>query len=247
LVALAAGDEAAPSLRGGRPVAEAIGNDTTSAADETHAAVAGFDFAVAPFNDSDSMAQDLADMMGLARNLSKANVSEGEAEDSLESILLMRGGWAQGGDKVWGNGRGTESISRRNVGYYNKGMYAARAHCGGPGCALITNPMGHRSVGVFHIHFVHYHGYGARLHKKLESKVCGTHGWRRGGLPCAGKAAYYPGFPGVFSAAMGGGGIGSASVVAWPASCGGRGTIVQLAYGCSLEHKIRGDFKRGFR
>jgi len=247
LVALAAGDEAASSLRGGRPEAEAIGNDTTSAADETHAAPAGLNVAVVPFNDSDSMAQDLADMMGLARNLSTASVSEGEAEDSLESMLLMRGGWSRGGDKLWGNGKGMESISGRNVGYYNKGMYAARSRCGGSHCALITNPAGHRSIHQFHIHFVHFGGYGANLKRRLEKRVCGKGGWHGGGLPCHGKAAFFRGFPGVFSKAMSAGGIRHASVVAWPSSCGGRGTIVEVAYGCSIEHQIRGDYNPRYR
>jgi len=155
--------------------------------------------------------------------------------------------WFTQGGKVWGAGLGMESISRHNVGYYDKGMYAARKYCGGHGCALITNPKCCRSMHVFHVHYVHYHGYGVHLHKKLESKVCGRHGWHGGGLPCHGKAAYFPGFPGVFSVAMHGGDIGGASVVAWPASCGGHGTIVQLAYHCSIEHQIRGDYQPGHR
>ena len=32
------------------------------------------------------------------------------------------------------------------VGYYNAGMDAAHARCGGSGCALIVNPMHHRSL-----------------------------------------------------------------------------------------------------
>eukprot|EP00931_Biecheleriopsis_adriatica_P042956 TRINITY_DN2451_c0_g1_i2.p1 TRINITY_DN2451_c0_g1~~TRINITY_DN2451_c0_g1_i2.p1 ORF type:complete len:284 (+),score=56.87 TRINITY_DN2451_c0_g1_i2:83-934(+) len=158
------------------------------------------------------------------------------------STKLSRGGWGGGGDKVWGAGRGVESISGRNVHYYDSGMYAARARCGGSGCALIINPPGHRTINRIHIHFVHYHGYGASLKKKLESKVCGRGGWHGGGLPCGGKAAFFHGFPGVFSKAMSGGNIHHASVIAWPASCGGRGTIIELAYGCSIEHQIRGDF-----
>jgi len=254
LVALAAGDEAAPSLRGDRAVAEGSGSGMTSAAEETHEAAAGIDAAVAPFNGSESMVQDLADLMALARNLSKGSVSEGEAgpeaalsEDSLESMLLMRGGWAQGGDKLWGSGSGMESISSGNVGYYNKGMYAARSRCGGPNCALITNPAGHRTVHVFHIHFVHYGGYGANLKRRLEKRVCGKGGWHGGGLPCHGKAAFFRGFPGVFSKAMSAGGIRHASVIAWPSSCGGRGTIVEVAYGCSIEHQIRGDYNPRYR
>jgi hypothetical protein len=192
---------------------------------------------------------DFADMMSLVKNLSAGGLPEGmdaaedaAVEDILEPLLLMRGGWSQGGDKLWGSGRGMESINRGNVHYYDAGMSSARSHCGGGGCALITNPAGHRSINQFHIHFVHYHGWGASLKRRLEKKICGTHGWRSGGLPCHGKAAFYPGFPRVFSAAMSGGGMNHASVVAWPASCGGRGTIVQLAYGCSIEHQIRGDY-----
>eukprot|EP00440_Ansanella_granifera_P048078 gb/GFBE01052080.1/.p1 GENE.gb/GFBE01052080.1/~~gb/GFBE01052080.1/.p1 ORF type:complete len:128 (+),score=23.73 gb/GFBE01052080.1/:1-384(+) len=121
-------------------------------------------------------------------------------------------------------------------------MSAARSHCGGPGCALIVNPPNARSINHFHIHFVHYGSYGASLKKRMESKVCGHGGWQGGGLPCGGKAKFFPGFPGVFSAAMSGGSIHHDSVIAWPMSCGGGGTIVQIAHGCSIEHQIRGDY-----
>jgi len=169
------------------------------------------------------------------------NATEADDSESLE------GGWYQGGDKMWGAGTGTESIHGSNVGYYNSGMAAARARCGGPGCALIINPPGHRSINKAHIHFVHYGGYGHSLKSRLEKKVCGHGGWHGGGLPCGGKAKFYPGFPGVFSAAMSSGSIAHASVIAWPASCGGSGTIVQVAYGCSIEHQIRGDFNPRMR
>mmetsp|Transcript_11955 Transcript_11955/g.24287 ORF Transcript_11955/g.24287 Transcript_11955/m.24287 type:complete len:228 (-) Transcript_11955:132-815(-) len=151
-------------------------------------------------------------------------------------------GWSQGGDKVWGSGPGMESINIGNVGYYDKGMDAARARCGGPGCALITNPVHHRSINQFHIHFVHYQGYGASLKSKAEARVCGKPGWHSGGLPCHGKVAFFGGFPGIFSKAMTGGDLHHASVIAWPSSCGGTGTIVELAFHCSIEHQIRGDF-----
>jgi len=121
-------------------------------------------------------------------------------------------------------------------------MNAAAARCGDAGCALITNPAGHRSIDKFHIHFVHFASYGANLKRTLEQKVCGKSGWHSGGLPCGGKAAFFSGFPKVFSVAMGGASISHASVIAWPASCGGSGTIVELAFGCSIEHQIRGDF-----
>eukprot|EP00933_Yihiella_yeosuensis_P039088 TRINITY_DN3303_c0_g2_i1.p1 TRINITY_DN3303_c0_g2~~TRINITY_DN3303_c0_g2_i1.p1 ORF type:complete len:239 (-),score=61.48 TRINITY_DN3303_c0_g2_i1:379-1095(-) len=170
-----------------------------------------------------------------------------EDVDGLHGIEVKKGEWFQGGDKVWGNGRGVENVNAGNVGYYNRGFYAARAHCGGAGCALMVNPPGHRTINIFHIHFVHYRGYGASLHHRLESKTCGHGGWHGGGLPCGGRAKFFPGFPGVFSAAMGGGNVHHASVIAWPGSCGGRGTIVQLAFGCSIEHQIRGDFNPKFR
>jgi len=190
-------------------------------------------------------AADLAALAALAANLSEgSNVS---ADGGVESLLLLRGGWHQGGDKMWGSGTGVESISHGNVGYYDAGMYAAHARCGGAGCALIVNPPGHRSVQQFHIHFVHYRGYGASLKRRLEGRVCGRYGWHGGGLPCGGSAAYFPGFPAVFSKAMAGGHIHHASVIAWPASCGGRGTIVELAYGCSIEHQIRGDYNPRYR
>merc|ERR1711972_1001908 len=142
-------------------------------------------------------------------------------------------------------GGGLESINSGNVGYYDQGMYAAHARCGGSGCALIVNPPGHRTVNQFHIHFVHYEGYGSSLKQKLEGEVCGKSGWHGGGLPCGGKAAFFSGFPAVFSEAMTAGGFAHASVIAWPASCGGSGTIVELAYGCSIEHQIRGDYDPG--
>jgi hypothetical protein len=170
--------------------------------------------------------------------------AENFTEEELQAFARGGGGWYGGGDKLWGGGHGIEDVNGGNAGYYNSGMFQARARCGGPGCALIVNPPGHRTVSVFHIHVVHYAGYGASLKHRLESLTCRSPGWHAGGLPCAGKAAFFQGFPAVFSAAMGGGGVQSASVVAWPASCGGRGTIVQLAYGCSIEHQIRGDFKR---
>merc|ERR1712060_923783 len=100
---------------------------------------------------------------------------------------------------------------------------------------------------TFHIHFVHYAGYGKSLKSKMGGEVCGKDSWHSGGLPCGGKAKFVPGFPGVFSAAMSGGNIAHASVIAWPASCGGSGTIVEIAYGCSIEHQIRGDFNPRMR
>eukprot|EP00439_Symbiodinium_sp_Y106_P047388 s799_g6.t1 len=60
------------------------------------------------------------------------------------------------GDKVWGSGRGIEDVNGGNVGYYNNGMHAAHARCGGSHYALIVNPPGHRSINQFHIHFVSY-------------------------------------------------------------------------------------------
>merc|ERR1712066_1105204 len=171
-----------------------------------------------------------------------SNSSMDNVTDELLALAASGGGWRRGGDKMWGSGAGMESINSGNVQYYNSGMDAARGQCGGPGCALIVNPPGHRTVNTFHIHFVHYGGYGRSLKSKLEAEACGKDGWHSGGFPCGGKAKFLPGFPGVFSAAMSGGDIHSASVIAWPESCGGRGTIVELAYGCSIEHQIRGDY-----
>jgi len=167
------------------------------------------------------------------------------ANASLEAAanLVAGGGWWQGGDKMWGSGTGMESIHPGNAKYYDRGMDAARSRCGDSGCALITNPAGHRTVHTFHIHFVHYQGsYAQRLKNKLEERTCRSDGWHSGGLPCGGRAKFFEGSPGIFSAAMTGGSIDSASVIAWPASCGGRGTIVELAFGCSIEHNIRGDY-----
>jgi len=179
-------------------------------------------------------------------------VSETDLPDNFEELNFTAedvwwNGWSQGGDKMWGHGAGIEVVNSGNVHYYNKGMYEARSRCGGPTCALIVNPPGHRSKNVFHIHFVHYHSYGHSLKHKLESRVCGRPGWHHGGMPCHGKAAFFPGFHSIFSKAMTGGSIHHASLIVWPESCGGRGTIVELAYGCSIEHQIRGDYNPAFR
>mmetsp|Transcript_118746 Transcript_118746/g.331286 ORF Transcript_118746/g.331286 Transcript_118746/m.331286 type:complete len:227 (-) Transcript_118746:125-805(-) len=180
------------------------------------------------------------------RGVPMLSSSTAEGQNASKSITMLESGqgWYKGGDKVWGNGRGIEVITSKNVGYYDGGMDYARAQCSDPGCALIINPPGHRTVQRIHIHTVHYHGYGKSLKARLESKVCGKAGWHGGGLPCGGRAAYIHGWPKVFSAAMGGGDIHHASVVAWPGSCGGSGTIVELAFHCSIEHQIRGDYRR---
>mmetsp|Transcript_107740 Transcript_107740/g.150244 ORF Transcript_107740/g.150244 Transcript_107740/m.150244 type:complete len:256 (-) Transcript_107740:248-1015(-) len=163
------------------------------------------------------------------------------------AAVKVAAGWSQGGDKVWGSGRGIEDVNGGNVGYYNNGMDAAHARCGGSHCALIVNPPGHRTINQFHIHFVSYAGYGSSLKHKLEKRVCGKSGWRSGGLPCHGKAIFVSGWPNVFSVAMGGGGMRHASVIAWPGACGHQGTIIELAYGCSIEHQIRGDYNPAYR
>jgi len=178
-------------------------------------------------------------------------VSEVDLPDNFEELNTTAedvwwSGWSQGGDKMWGRGAGIETVNGGNAHYYNQGMDQARHRCGGPSCALIVNPPGHRTKDIFHIHFVHYHSYGSNLKRELESRVCSRSGWHHGG-PCHGKAAFFPGFPGIFSKAMTGGSIHHASLIAWPMSCGGRGTIVELAYGCSVEHQIRGDFNPKFR
>jgi len=171
---------------------------------------------------------------------------EGDNNTTLEFVSWR--GWSQGGDKMWGQGRGVESINYGNVGYYDQGMYAAHARCGDPGCTLLVNPAGHRTVNTFHIHFFHYQGYGASLKHKLEAATCSRpNSWRHGHFPCSGQAAFFHGFPGVFRKAMAGRGSISAGVIAWPGACGGKGTIVELAYGCSIEHQIRGDYNPHYR
>ncbi|CAE7242704.1 unnamed protein product, partial [Symbiodinium pilosum] len=165
-----------------------------------------------------------------------------ETDVSCASAEKSGRGWWVGGDKMWGSGRGIENVHGNNLGYYNQGMDAAHSRCGGSSCALIVNPPGHRSINQFHIHFFHYAGYGANLKGRLEKRVCGRSGWKSGGFPCHGKAMYVSGWPRVFSVALGGGGMHHASVIAWPGACGRRGTIIQLAYGCSIEHQIRGDY-----
>merc|ERR1712187_552580 len=149
-------------------------------------------------------------------------------------------GWSKGGDKMWGAGTGIEVVDAKNVGYYDCGMDAARARCVDAGCALIVNPRCCRTRNRFHIHFVHYKSYGKSLKARAESLTCQTPGvWQSGPLPCGGKAAF-------FSKALSET-ISGASVIAWPMACGGTGTIIELAYGCSIEHQIRGDYRPGGR
>lgn len=167
-----------------------------------------------------------------------------DLEHNLTNLRGKWHGWAKGGDKVWGVGSGVESISSGNVGYYDTGMHEAYRHCHGPRCVLLTNPPGQRTSEIFHVHFFRYKMWGARLKHRLQKKVCEQSGWHSGDFPCSGKAAFFPGFPGVFSQAMSAGSIHHASVIAWPSSCGGKGTIVQVAHGCSIEHKLRGDYNR---
>jgi len=238
-LASAAEDGASQSLRGSRSLSDAVENLTQPQETSSHLAASGVD-------DGELLAAAWAGSTPNASTPFEGNISE----DALGPLALLqagRGGWSQGGDKMWGSGRGVENVNSGNVGYYDSGMAAAHARCGGSSCVLMVNPAGHRTVEVFHVHFAHYAGYGASLKQRLESKVCGAGGWHGGGLPCHGKAAFFPGFPGVFSKAMTGGGIQHASVIAWPGSCGGRGTIVQLAYGCSIEHQIRGDYNPNYR
>merc|ERR1719382_1858826 len=157
--------------------------------------------------------------------------------------LASKGGWAEGGGKVWGNGAGVEVVNGGNAAYYDQGMNAAKAYCPTAGCALVVNPPGHRTVNTFHIHHIHFASYGRSLKSRLEAKTCTALGrWQSGGFPCGGKAIFVSGWPKVFNVAMSGGSISHASVIAWPMACGGRGTIVELAFGCSIEHQIRGDF-----
>jgi len=167
--------------------------------------------------------------------------------DVSAMVAAAGGDWRVGGDKMWGAGSGIEAVNGGNVGYYDSGMDAARAHCGGAGCALIVNPPCCRSVNRFHIHFVHFRSYGQDLKAKAETLTCHAPGvWQSGSLPCGGSAAFFSGWPGVFSKALSQS-ISSASVIAWPMSCGGRGTIIEVAHGCSIEHRIRGDYNPNHR
>merc|ERR1711972_480887 len=129
---------------------------------------------------------------------------------------------------------------------------AARDGCPDAGCALIVNPPGHRTQERFHIHFKLYDGRGAALKAQMEAKLCGgmeangsrdgadggDDGWRRWHFVCKGQARFFEHFPEVFSVAMETGSIHHASIVAWPQSCDGRGTIILMNYGCSIEHSI---------
>eukprot|EP00933_Yihiella_yeosuensis_P035713 TRINITY_DN292_c2_g1_i1.p1 TRINITY_DN292_c2_g1~~TRINITY_DN292_c2_g1_i1.p1 ORF type:complete len:298 (+),score=40.31 TRINITY_DN292_c2_g1_i1:93-896(+) len=142
--------------------------------------------------------------------------------------------------KVWASSRrihGAESCRGGTLKYCNGLMYRARSMCGGPNCVLITNPPGHRTREIFHIHAYHFNGRGAALKRQMMARVCRKRGWLSGGFPCAGRAKYFPGFPPVFSVAFGVSHGLRASITAWPGSCGG-GTIVLVSYGCSIEHSI---------
>jgi len=174
------------------------------------------------------------------------NPNATEGEFTLQPNYVE--GWHADGDKEWGQGPGVENIRADNVGYYNDGMQAARHLCGGSGCALVINPPGHRTIRQVHIHAIRYASYGRNLKSSLEDATCGKPGhWARNHFPCSGKAAFFNGFPGIFTEAMKGGPIGGASVIAWPKACGGSGTIVELAFGCSIEHQIRGDYNPKYR
>lgn len=174
------------------------------------------------------------------------NATEGKNATEGDMLAPASYGWDAGGGKMWGQGAGIESINYGNVAYYDRGMDAAHARCGGPGCALVVNPMGHRTVNKFHIHFIRYKSYGRSLKTTLEAATCTRPGmWQHGPghFPCHGKAAFFSGSSKVFSEALrAGGGHISAGVIAWPGACGGHGTIVELAPGCSIEHQIRGDY-----
>jgi len=65
-------------------------------------------------------------------------------------------------------------------------------------------------------------------------------------LTCGGRAAFFSGWPGVFTKALSQS-ISGASVIVWPMSCGGSGTIIEVAHGCSIEHRIRGDYNPNHR
>mmetsp|Transcript_93348 Transcript_93348/g.278718 ORF Transcript_93348/g.278718 Transcript_93348/m.278718 type:complete len:240 (+) Transcript_93348:56-775(+) len=132
---------------------------------------------------------------------------------------------------------GMETINGGNVGYYDNLMYAAGRRCGGPNCVLITNPMHHRTQSRFHIHYRFYNGAGSSLKHRLEQSVCRGGGWQKGHFPCGGKAAYFSGFPAVFSQAFGAGSLAHAAISVWPKSCHG-GTIILVSYHCSIEHTI---------
>jgi len=153
------------------------------------------------------------------------------------------GGWRVGHSIVWGRGQGIESINPMNLDYFDRGMNVARGQCSSADCALVINPPEARTVNETHIHFFRYEDYGENLKGKLEAAVCEREGWHHSrSFPCDGKAIFVSGWPSIFSTALEAGGLSHASVIAWPASCGGAGTIVQMAYGCSIEHQLRGDF-----
>lgn len=47
---------------------------------------------------------------------------------------------------MWGSGHGLEDIKQNDTAYYDRGMRAALRHCSDTNCALIVNPMHHRTV-----------------------------------------------------------------------------------------------------
>ena len=60
-----------------------------------------------------------------------------------------------------------EVVTEDNKKYYDAGMYAAKKRCGGPECCLIVNPMHHRTVEQFHIHFFRYQGSRSVMNSHL--------------------------------------------------------------------------------
>ena len=50
---------------------------------------------------------------------------------------------------MWGSGHGLEDIKPDDTAYYDRGMRSALHHCSDSNCALIVNPMHHRTVEQF--------------------------------------------------------------------------------------------------
>mmetsp|Transcript_5834 Transcript_5834/g.16903 ORF Transcript_5834/g.16903 Transcript_5834/m.16903 type:complete len:278 (-) Transcript_5834:114-947(-) len=137
---------------------------------------------------------------------------------------------------------GMESINGGNAHSYDYLFGVARRYCGGPGCVLMTNPVGHRTQDQLHIHFRRTSMMGPVMQSRLQAATCHEDGWVPFHAGCCGcghsKARAFHGFPGVFSAvasAFGGGSLSSVGISVW-FGCGK--TIVLATTHCSIEHSV---------
>jgi len=137
---------------------------------------------------------------------------------------------------------GTESINTTNARGFDHLFNVARGLCGGVGCVLITNPLGHRAQDQLHINYRHFRALGTSMKARLEGKTCGHRGWvpfKTGCCGCeVGKARAFGYFPGVFSEvarAYRGRSLVGIGISVW-FGCGK--TIVLTTPRCSIDHPV---------